>query len=162
MLLLTACSDPPPPPLPTVSAELPAVSEAVRVHWFSLEATVHRPIALFVDTPGGPMDRVASDADVTTFLNDRFHPILVTPEQAPDLARPNGAVWFINAEGCLLVEELSVEDPLAWIQHANKAVLAMREGDFIGPLAAQWERWHVNIPMGHPLRLHCSGSQPRP
>src|SRR5436190_1822950 len=93
-----ACHDPPTPPPTQGPDDLPRWSLAPHVSWAGLDAPATRPLAVFVDDPGGPLDQIAADADVTTFLNDRFTPIFLIPERAP-LAR---GVSFLDSEGCVL------------------------------------------------------------
>src|SRR5204862_5947019 len=66
-----ACHDPPTPPPTQGPDDLPRWSLAPHVSWAGLDAPATRPLAVFVDDPGGPLDQIAADADVTTFLNDR-------------------------------------------------------------------------------------------
>ena len=92
-------------------------SLAPHVEWAREGTPVSRPVALFVDRPGGPLDTLASNSDVATFLNDRFHPLFrVAPEgEAPSLN-------FYSADGCLLAGPLRPTDPAAFIADANKVV----------------------------------------
>lgn len=68
------------------------------MQWRRDDAPVDRPVALFVDAPGGPADRLAADPDVTTFLNDRFHPVF----HVADPAQPSGTVQFLSPGGCAI------------------------------------------------------------
>jgi hypothetical protein len=76
-------------------------------------------VAVFVDAPGGAVDRLAADPDVTTFLNDRFHPIfrLDDPDQA------GGTVQFYSADGCALGPPVTPATPGALIAIANGVVV---------------------------------------
>lgn len=119
---LSSCTDPPAPPAIPGPPDLPRWSTAPYVQWDGLQKTQTptAPIALFVDTPGGRYDQLAHDADVATFLNDRFHAVFLTPERA---GLPSG-VWFVSEEGCLLTGRQQPQTPAAWIDAANAAVLA--------------------------------------
>lgn len=105
--LVLGCS-PTPSPLPESHVE-----------WRSPEAPVDRPLAVFVGEPGGPADRVARDSDVTTFLNDRFVPLLLPAfgSQPPETA----AIY--TADGCVLVAPFVPASPGSWIAEANRAVV---------------------------------------
>ena len=121
LLGLLACSDPPdPPPIPG-PPDLPRWSTAPHVRWEGLQQTQQPDhlIALFVDVPGGPYDLLAHNADVATFLNDRFHAVFLTPERA-GLAP---GVRFVSAGGCLLTGHQQPATPAEWIDAANAAVL---------------------------------------
>ena len=105
------------------------------VEWRSVQAPVARPIAVFVGPVDGPMDRVARDWDVTTFLNDRFHPLLVTAfgEQPP------GSAAFYTADGCLLYGPFTPATGSAWIVAANQVIVlpaaSGRSADHAAPRA---------------------------
>lgn len=143
LFCLIACSDPPtPPPIPG-PADLPRWSTAPHVAWEGLQQTraPHQAIALFVDAPGGPLDQLAHDADVATFLNDRFHAVFLTPERAG----LQSGVRFLSAEGCL-IGAAQPPTPAAWIAAANDALLSTQRRTWpgIGGLAAD-----------HPLSGGC-------
>lgn len=89
------------------------------VEWRHPGDPVERPLAVFVGVPGGPADRVARDVEVTTFLNDRFAPLLVPAfgSQPPETA----AIY--TADGCALIEPFVPASPQAWIVQANRAVV---------------------------------------
>lgn len=112
--LLAACSDPPDPPPASLSS-----STAKWVLWRSDDEPVDRPVAVFVDKPGGPVDRLAADSDVTTFLNDRFHPLF----HLDDPAQPPGTVQFLSADGCELSAALAPSSVHEFIEAANLVVL---------------------------------------
>ncbi len=82
-----------------------------------------RPLAVFIDQPGGPLDQIAADEDVTTFLNDRFEPWFLIPEIAPSLG-PAPRMWFFDAQGCVLASSTGVPDATAWINLANRVISA--------------------------------------
>ena len=145
---LLACTDPPDPP-PTAPPDdgLPRYATAPHVLWAGLTPT-DRVLAVFVDTPGGPMDQLAHDADVATFLNDRFSPVFLTPEVAPQL--PAG-VLFIDPDGCLRLDPGQPATPKDFIADANKVML--------GSPPRKWHmeptQWGIEVPGSHPLRLRC-------
>ncbi len=89
--------------------------------WADERDPVSRVVVLFVDTPGGALDRLADHSDVATFLNDRFHPVfrLAGAETPP-------AVQFFTADGCPLTERLAPTDAAAFIDVANE--VATRPG----------------------------------
>jgi hypothetical protein len=110
-----ACSDPPsPPPVPRANA-----STAPWVEWRAADAPVRGPVALVVDVPGGPMDRLVADLDVTTFLNDQFHPLF----RAAYPGQPAGTVRFYDGCGCPLTPPLTPSTPAAFISLANEVVV---------------------------------------
>ncbi len=99
----------------------PAVPEpsASYVEWRAANAPVDRPLAVFVDRAGGPMDGVARDWDVTTFLNDRFHALLV-PEFG---VQPLGSAAFYSADGCLLYGPFVPSSGSSCIVAANQVIV---------------------------------------
>jgi hypothetical protein len=114
-LAWSACADPPdPPPVAHGSA-----SRARWVAWASESEAVRRPVALFVDEPGGPLDLIADQSDVATFLNDRFHPVFRTPSQAGTAP----TVRFYSARGCPLSEPFAPRTAEEFIARANEVVL---------------------------------------
>jgi hypothetical protein len=113
-VLLVACSDPPDPP-----PAAPTLSTAKWVEWRADDAPVERPVVVFVDEPGGSVDRIAANADVTTFLNDRFHPRFHTT----DAEQPVGTVQFLSADGCALTLPLTPTGPADFIAAANAVVV---------------------------------------
>lgn len=113
--LLFACTDPPPP----APARPASASTAAWVEWRTTDEPVSRPVALVVDVPGGPLDRVVADVDVTTFLNDRFHPVFASP--TPE--RAAGTVHFLDACGCPLAPPASPATPAAFIALANTIIV---------------------------------------
>jgi hypothetical protein len=113
-LLLAACGDPPDPPAATESR-----SSARFVLWRSDADPVDRPVAVFVDAPGGRADRLAANSDVTTFLNDRFHPLF----HETDEQQPSGTVQFLTSDGCAFAPAFAPRDSAALIAAANGVVL---------------------------------------
>jgi hypothetical protein len=117
-LLISACQDPPSP----AAIPSPTGSMAPWVEWRAADAPVRGPVALVVDRPGGPMDRLVADSDVTTFLNDRFHPLFQTAPAEPD-AQPVGTVQFYDGCGCPLTPSLTPATPAAFIVAANEVIV---------------------------------------
>ena len=95
----------------------PRVPES-HVEWRTADAPTDRPIAVFVDAPEGPMDLFARDPDVTTFLNDRFDPLLVTGFGN----QPSGTAAIYSADGCVLITPFVPTLPSDWINAANRAI----------------------------------------
>ena len=109
------CSDPPSPP----PVRSDAASTAPWVEWKADDAPVTRPIVLIVDTPGGALDRIVADPDVTTFLNDQFHPVFRTAWPG----QPAGTVAFLTAGGCPLGPAVRPTDPADFIRIANAVIV---------------------------------------
>ncbi len=105
-----ACSDPPEPPRAAPSSP----SHARHVQWRDTADAVTSPIARVVDRPGGRLDAIVADPDVTTFLNDRFHPVFEVGQPA--------SVTFTDACGEPLLPPASPEDAAAFIALANVVV----------------------------------------
>ena len=76
------------------------------------------PVVVVKDQPGGPLDRLVADPDVTTFFNDRFHPIFeaALPGDAPELR-------FFDGCGCPLSPALHPGDAAAVIDAANAVIV---------------------------------------
>lgn len=149
----SACTDPPrPDPAPAPSG-IPRLSTALHVHWTGPDDPVSRPLAVVLDEPGGPLDRIVSDPDVTTFLNDRFHPWFLAPGSAEGLpAAP--AVWFVDAKGCILGGPHRPESPEDWITAANDAVTADPDDTEPGP-RLRFVAAGFDVPARHPIRGQC-------
>ncbi len=105
---LAACSAAPPPAPPPSFVE-----------WHQPDDPVARPLAVFVGPPGSTLDLLARDVDVTTFLNDRFHPLLLPAFGS----QPSGTAAIYSADGCVLIEPFVPASPEIWIQAANRAVV---------------------------------------
>jgi hypothetical protein len=94
------------------------------VEWRSTVGPVDRPIARVVDVPGGPLDTIVADPDVTTFLNDRFYALFrlpgIHPEEPVALA---ATVQFFRPDGCALTEPLQVGSPRELIDVCNAIVV---------------------------------------
>lgn len=118
-LLTGACSDPP-SPAPVAS---PSGSTAPWVEWRAADAPVRGPVVVVVDEPGGPMDRLVADPDVTTFLNDRFHPLFRRTFQAEGVAQPTGTLRFYDGCARPLTTALTPDSPDAFIAAANDVIV---------------------------------------
>ena len=154
MLALASCSDPPPPPPVADPAGVPRWSTAPYVRWAGPRDPSTGPLAVFVDHPGGPLDRIAADPDVTTFLNDRFVPWFLTPSAAEGLPPAPAALW-LDPRGCVLAGPLRPASPDAWIATAN-AVLQAGPDRPTRPLDPRPSGWSFELPAGHPLRSSCA------
>lgn len=128
LLIVAACQPAAPPELcagctpPGPSSLAPPGSPVATqsyVEWASQDAPVARPLAVFVDREGGALEQIARDPDVTTFLNDRFAPLLL-PRFGD---QPTGTAAIYTADGCVLVAPFRPASPEAWIAEANRAVL---------------------------------------
>ena len=107
---LVACSDPPDPPPATTTP-----SAAQWMDWRTLTQPVERPVVLVVDAPWGAVDRLVAHPDVTTFFNDRFHPILLES----DAVQPPGTLRFYTADGCAIGPAITPHSPQEIIAAAN-------------------------------------------
>lgn len=145
-VLLVACSDPPDP-----SPAAPTASIAKWVEWRADDAPVERPVVVFVDEPGGSVDRIAANADVTTFLNDRFHPRFHTT----DAQQPVGTVQFLSADGCALTPPLTPSSPDDFIAAANAVVV---RDEAVKRTAPRFTRSCADrtLPIGGPLAVESS------
>ncbi len=134
----SACSDPanPPPARPN------SPSTAIWMEWRALDAPVRGPVARVVDLPGGPADRLVADPDVTTFFNDRFHPIFALDGPA----QPVGTVQFFDGCGCPLTVPLSPGTAAELIAAANTVIVT--------PAA--------HACPGAPFRMACAGTENSP
>ncbi|MFT5683143.1 MAG: hypothetical protein ACI8RZ_004070 [Myxococcota bacterium] len=149
LLSVLACQDPPDPPITPPPTDLPRYATAPHVQWAGLAPT-ERILVVFVDEPGGPLDRIAANADVATFLNDRFSPVFLPPQIAPDLPR---SILFVDPDGCLRLDPLHPESPQDFIDAGNKVML----GSPPQPYHSKPGQWGVQIPADHALQLRCSG-----
>jgi len=98
------------------------------------------------------LDRVAADPDVTTFLNDKFQPIFLVPDVAPEFA--DSTVLFFAADGCLLAKPTQIRRPQDFIDLANQVMLQGNTvifDDHHTPL-----HWNLEIPPEHRLLKRCS------
>lgn len=156
-----ACHDPPTPPPTHGPDDLPRWSKAPHVRWAGLAdarttSPDMRPLAVFVDDPGGPLDRIAADPDVTTFLNDRFTPVFLVPERSP-LAR---GVSFLDRDGCLLLGPVAPASPAEFVALANDLQVKRAAGG-IAPtrVDAIVPPQPLSLPTDSPLRLACASAR---
>jgi hypothetical protein len=105
-----------------------------------------------VEESGGPLDQIAADSDVTTFLNDRFHPWFIAPESVDGLNA--GTHLFLDIDGCLLISVQPVQSASAWIEQANLAVQALEKKQDQGPLHPTPD-WNFELRADHPLFGYC-------
>ena len=112
-----------------------------------------RLVAVFYDNPGGPVDRLAADPDVASFLNDRFYPLFLTPEAAPGLA-PAPAVLLVDGAGCRLQPDPALGSPDAWIRSVN-ALVVDEQGAGARRVGLPEVLLPTAIALDHPLRLRC-------
>lgn len=118
--------------LNTACGPEPTASPVSHVEWRQVADPVERPLAVFVDTPGGPVERVARDLDATTFLNDRFQPLLV-----PSFgAQPAGTVAFYTADGCPFGAPFTPADGPALVAAANRVIVLPAASGRRAPRAA--------------------------
>lgn len=108
------CQDPPAPKITATSA-----STAPWLVWASASSPVQGPVVIVRDHPGGALDRLVADPDVTTFFNDRFHPVFVAlrhEEGTPGLEFRDGC-------GCSLVPPFVPKSPAEIVQVANTVIV---------------------------------------
>lgn len=151
MVALGACSDPADPPPVAPPAGIPRWSTAPYVHWQGPDSPpTGLWIALFVAPTGGPLDQIAADPDVSSFLNDRFEAWFVLPSKATGW--PEG-VTFIDRQGCIRAGPATPTTAQAWIGFANGAV----RGQSLPAPSAGLPPAHLGfaLPDGHPLGLSC-------
>jgi hypothetical protein len=89
------------------------------VEWRSPADPVRGPVVLVIDRPGGPMDRLVADPDVTTFLNDRFHAVFRTPLPG----EPAGTLQFLDGCACPLSAPLAPATAAEFIATANALIV---------------------------------------
>ena len=154
LLAQVSCSDPPPPPPAPGPEGLPRWSTAPYVEWSGPRDPVERPLAVFIDQPGGPLDQIAADPDVTSFLNDRFSAWFLTPAAAQGLPSAPAALW-LDIEGCLLAGPARPSTPEEWIAAAND-ILRRAPGAPTHRLDPPPRNWTLALPEDHALRATCS------
>ena len=150
---LGGCSDPPDPEPAAAPIGIPQWSTAPYVQWTGPDDPITRPLAVLIDQPGGPLDQIAADPDVTSFLNDRFHPWFIIPEQVQHLSA--GQALFLNPEGCVLSAISSPQSPLDWIDSANSALLENEQPSRKQPLEVL-PIWAFSLPESHALYGKCT------
>ena len=89
------------------------------MEWRSASDPVRGPVVLVRDTPGGAIDRLVADPDVTTFFNDRFHPVFVTS----DFVRETGTIHFLDGCGCPLGPVATPRTAAAILYLANTVIV---------------------------------------
>ena len=151
-VLLGACSDPPDPTPTPGPAGLPRWSTAPHVLWAGPDDPVTRPSAIFVDVPGGPLDQIAADPDVTTFLNDRFHPWFILPSRVDHLRAGHSIIFDVH--GCVLKGPTTPSTTAEWIEGANSALLALKALE-PGRTMKVPPEWDFSLPEKHPLHGIC-------
>lgn len=157
LLALLSCADPAAPPEVPGPPDLPRWSEAPYVEWSGPSSPVSRPLAVFVDLPGGPMDAIAADLDVTTFLNDRFHPWFLRPD-AVDGLPPAPLALILDRAGCVRAAPFRPEGPAAWIAAANAVLLDLDAGRAATERLPEL-RFDFPIAADHPLFGRCAASE---
>jgi len=153
LLLASACHDPPDPPPTPAPQTLPRWSQAPHVRWADLDTPLRGPLAIVVDEPGGPLDRLVADADVTTFLNDRFTPLFLVPSASPDLDA--GTVQVLDLRGCWLLPPTRPASAKTLIDALNGV---MRDQQARRPATARPTPpggWTLQLPARHPLIEPC-------
>lgn len=150
---LSACRDPADPPTLPGPTDLPRWSTAPWVRWAGPSEPLRGPLLVVVDAPGGPLDRLLADPDVTTFVNDRFTPLFLVPSAAPAL--PSPSLQVLDARGCWLLPPQSPSDPAALVELLNGVMRAQAAGQPPQPRPAAPGGFTVPLPPEHPLRMPC-------
>lgn len=122
--------------------------------WSGPGAASPYPLAVFMDAPGGPLDRIAADPEVSTFLNDRFQPFFLVPEAAPGLVDATPAALFLDRRGCVLDGPFQPQRPEEWIARGNAVLLALSAGK-LGHGGLPQVDFSFDLPADHPLRGSC-------
>ena len=154
LLGLLSCVDPPDPPALPGPADLPRWSTAPYVRWAGPADPLRGPVLVIVDQPGGPLDRLAADADLTTFLNDRFTPFFVIPSAAPGL--PDPSVQVLDERGCWLLPPMVPPDLGALVDRLNQVMRDRQAGTPALARPDPPDDWAFPVPQGHPLRRSCA------
>lgn len=150
---LVGCRDPAQPPSLPGPPDLPRWSTAPWVRWAGLSEPLRGPLLVVVDAPGGPVDRLLADPDVTTFVNDRFTPLFLSPSVAPGLPQPS--VQVLDAAGCWLLPPQAPADPAALVAALNGVMRDQASGAPPTPRPEAPDRFGVPVPPDHPLRRPC-------
>ena len=108
---------------------------------------------MVVDQPGGPLDRLLADPDLTTFVNDRFTPLFLMPSAAPAL--PGPSVQVLDARGCWRLPPQAPADAAQLIALLNGVMRAQAAGQPAQARPSPPQEWGVPMPAGHPLQLAC-------
>jgi len=155
LLVAPGCSDPPnPPPLPG-PPDMPHWSSAPHVVWSGPGSWSDRPGVIVVERTGGPLDLLLHEADLATFLNDRFQAWFLTPDAAPP-PLPSHGVVFVSASGCILRPAVVPQTATNWVELANEVLVDLAEGQSRGQAWPSTPIWVTLTPApGHPLHLRC-------
>lgn len=137
------CSDPPPPP-PTSDGA------ASYVLWLSLEAPRRGPIVIVWDRPGGPVERLLAEPELTTFLNRRFSPSLLDPGSA------GPSLEVVDESGCWRLTPWRPASSAEITEALNRAELGRAAGEPGLPRPALSADLLPGAPLDHPLRLSCT------
>jgi len=106
-------------------------------------------VVLVWDQPGGPVERLLAEPDLTTFLNRRFSPTLLEPGPA------GPRLEVIDEAGCWRLPPWtpgSSEEITAALNRAELARAAGEPGQARPPLLAEAL---PGLPADHPLRRSC-------
>jgi hypothetical protein len=121
------CVPRPAPPPPTPPLDTPAWSTAARVPLAPLDVVGERAIA--IDLPGGALDQLLADPDVTTVLTDRFSTIFLHPRARPELTARFGwpSLTAVDGDGCVRATALHPADAAALLAALNQALRNRRD-----------------------------------
>lgn len=120
--------------------------------------------AVIVDTPGGELDRLLSDPDVATVLNDRFAPIFLHPTSVPAFTARVGwpSLTVLDPDGCLRLHSDAPPDAAALVERINEA-LRRREAGTGAPWPAPVPAPRAEARWASPSpRLQCREDLPPP
>ncbi|MEC7948213.1 MAG: hypothetical protein VX265_11665 [Myxococcota bacterium] len=108
--------------------------------------------------PGGPLDQLVGDPDVSTFLNERFEARFL----ALGVAAPDERTLLLDPSGCLLPSgEIRAAAPQEWIGAVNRALTAARDTAPERALdAPDLQGIPVNVADRHPLASPCASAKP--
>lgn len=152
IFVFMGCQDPQTPPPTEPPQGIPRWSTTKHITWKGPSDAIQLNIALVIDTPNGPLDQIAGDNDVTTFLNDRFHPIFVHASFGA-LDKGSGLI-FISPEGKKLGGPITPQNVDAWIQVSNQFI----QGELIPSSEFSCGRLKTFFKDTHPIIQACSVS----
>ena len=127
------------------------------MQWSGLAEWNARPVVVVVEAAGGELDLLLHDADLATFLNDRFQSWFLLPEVTP-APLPQHGVVFLDAQGCKLAEAALPDSAAEWIALNNAVLLSLHEDEGGQPWSTEPAWTALTPPPGHPLRLTCPRS----